>query len=193
MTIQIASPARDEAAALRAAMRQLASGVSVLTLGEGAERNGFTATSVSSLSMDPPRLIACLNKNSSSYSRLRVGAGVGVNVLAAHQRAIADRFAGRGGAQGAARYEGAEWIAGQGGGSLLVGALAAVDGVVEELIERHSHVILVIRPLACRVSEHQSALLYWRGLYDALSAPAFPSSAGGASPSLSSTGLVAVA
>lgn len=174
MSSQAHPTINDDAAALRSAMRQLAGGVSVLTLGAVPHRTGFTATSVSSLSMHPPRLIACLNKASSSFTTIRVGAGIGVNVLSADHRAIADRFSGRGGVRGEARFDGAKWSAGEGGGWLLDGALAAVDGVVEELIERHSHVIVVIRPLASRVNDGEAALLYWRGVYDSLCAVPLP-------------------
>ena len=54
----------------RAAMRQLAGGVCLITHGVGAERAGQTGTSVTSLSADPPSLIVCVSRGSSSYPGL---------------------------------------------------------------------------------------------------------------------------
>jgi flavin reductase (DIM6/NTAB) family NADH-FMN oxidoreductase RutF len=151
---------------LRKAMRQLASGVSVITTGLAPKRTGFTATSVVSLSVDPARIIVSVNRASSSYSALRDSGVFAVNFLHPHQVEIANRFAGRGGIKGEARFSDAEWETQQSGASILVGALASIDCEVEELVERHSHAIVIGRVLATRHAEEGSALLYWRGKYD---------------------------
>ena len=44
----------------RQAMRELAGAISVVTVADSRERTGFVATSVSSFSADPPRLIVCI-------------------------------------------------------------------------------------------------------------------------------------
>jgi flavin reductase (DIM6/NTAB) family NADH-FMN oxidoreductase RutF len=49
-----------DASCFRSAMRHLASGVSVITTGQGEHRSGLTATSVSSLSMEPPSLVTIM-------------------------------------------------------------------------------------------------------------------------------------
>jgi len=151
---------------LRKAMRQLASGVSVITTGFAPKRTGFTATSVSSLSVDPARIIVSVNRASSSYYAIRDSGVFAVNFLRPHQVEIANRFAGRGGIKGEARFSDAEWDVLESGASVLVGALASIDCAVEELVERHSHAIVIGRVLATRSAEHGNALLYWRGRYD---------------------------
>jgi flavin reductase (DIM6/NTAB) family NADH-FMN oxidoreductase RutF len=78
----------------REAMRQIACGVSVITLGAGDDRAGMTATSVSPLSAEPPALLVCVDRGSLGYPALaRLGA-FAVNVLAADQREVAEHFAG---------------------------------------------------------------------------------------------------
>jgi flavin reductase (DIM6/NTAB) family NADH-FMN oxidoreductase RutF len=47
----------------RGAMRHLAGGVSVITVGRGRDITGMTVTSVSSLSVDPPTLISASTGN----------------------------------------------------------------------------------------------------------------------------------
>ena len=156
---------RDE---FRVAMRELAGAVSIISAGEGERRAGFDATSVSSLSLDPPTLVDCVNRASSSWPVLREASSFGVNVLSASHREIAHRFAGRTGAEGAQRYEGGHWITLATGAPLLSDALAAFDCSVDEIIERHSHAIVIGRIDAVRRRGGGGALVYWRGDYDQL-------------------------
>ena len=88
----------------RSAMRDLASGVSVITVGRGEDRTGMTATSLTSLSVDPPSILICVNRSSSTWPALQAHRHFGVNLLRASQRPIAERFAGRDGAKGSHRY-----------------------------------------------------------------------------------------
>ncbi|MDU0338355.1 flavin reductase family protein [Bosea rubneri] len=161
-------PAREDVAAFRAALRHLAGGVSVITTGRGEDRTGLTATSVASLSAEPPTLMFGLNLASSSFPVLTRHRSFAVNFLNAAQKQIADRFAGRAGEKGAARYAGASWSSGPSGAPLLDGALAALDCEVEELIERHSHAIVIGRVREIRLGGDDAALLYWRGDYERL-------------------------
>ncbi|SDR34698.1 NADH-FMN oxidoreductase RutF, flavin reductase (DIM6/NTAB) family [Rhizobiales bacterium GAS113] len=149
----------------RSAMRGLAGGVSVITVGTDEERTGLTATSVSSLSVEPPSLIVSVNRNSSSWSTLKRHGSFAVNILQARHAAIAERFSGRGGLKGAARYAGASWITLATGAPILEDAVAAFDCEVEEMIERHSHAIVIGKVVAVRLAEEAEPLIYWRGGY----------------------------
>lgn len=161
-------PVRDDAASFRTAFRHLAGGVSVITVGHGDDRTGMTATSVSSLSAEPPTLIFCVNRSSSTLPALERHRAFGVNFLDATQKQIADRFAGRQGEKGPQRFEGASWTGAVTGAPLLVGGLAALDCEVEEMIERHSHSIVIGRVRAVRLGHEGAALVYWRGDYERL-------------------------
>lgn len=161
-----ASSARETVSDFRSAMRQLAGGVAVITVGRGEDRTGLTATSVSSLSADPPTVIFGLNLASSSFPVLQRHRSFGVNFLTATQKQVADRFAGRNGAKGVARYADADWSSGVTGAPLLTGALASLDCELEELIERHSHAIVVGRVREVRSGRNDAALIYWRGDYE---------------------------
>ena len=136
-------PPHADALPLKEAMRRLVGGVAVITAGIGAERTGLTATSAVSLSMEPPTMLVTVNRTSSSWPVIARRLHFCVNVLHADQADVAARFAGVDGVKGAARYDGADWVP-MGSGALgLVGALAVIDCVVEEIIERHSHAIVL--------------------------------------------------
>ena len=153
----------------RGAMRHLAGGVSVITVGRGQDITGMTVTSVSSLSVEPPTLIVSVNLNSSSWPLFRRYGAFGVNILNAVQLSLAERFSGKDGVKGADRFAGASWTTrGATGVPLLVGALAAFECEVENVIERHSHAIVIGRVLDLHTSEAAGALVYWRGGYVAV-------------------------
>jgi flavin reductase (DIM6/NTAB) family NADH-FMN oxidoreductase RutF len=152
----------------RSAMRVLAGGVSVITVGRGKDISGMTVTSVSSLSVDPPTLIVSVNRQSSSWPLLQRYGAFGVNILSADQLDIAERFSGKDGLKGAARFNGGQWVTRASGVPLLDGALAAIDCEVEEVIERHSHAIVIGRVRDLITSVPHTALTYWDGQYVAI-------------------------
>ncbi|MGO4711149.1 flavin reductase family protein [Bradyrhizobium sp. 2TAF24] len=156
------------AASFRNAMRQLAGGVSVITVGRDQDISGMTVTSVTSLSAEPPSLLVCINRSSSSWPLFEKYGAFAVNILHADQQHIADRFTGRGGATGAARFEGAQWSTLATGVPVLADGLAALDCRIEEVIHRHSHAIVIGRVEAVRVAGKTAALTYWQGEYVAI-------------------------
>lgn len=155
-------------AAFRGAMRHLTGGVSVITAGRGKDIAGMTVTSVTSLSIEPPTLLVSINRDASSFPLIRRHGSFGVNILAADQLDVAERFAGKGGLKGADRFAGARWVTAVSGVPLLVGALSAVDCEVEEIVERHSHGIVIGRVMEIRNSARTAALAYWHGQYVAV-------------------------
>ena len=152
----------------RGAMRRLTGGVSVITAGRGKDITGMTVTSVTSLSIDPPTLLVSINRDASSFPLIRRYGAFGVNILAADQLDVAERFAGKGGLKGADRFAGSQWITAVSGVPLLVGALSSVDCEVEDIVERHSHGIVIGRVRIIKNSVRSAALAYWHGQYVAV-------------------------
>ncbi|SEG81850.1 NADH-FMN oxidoreductase RutF, flavin reductase (DIM6/NTAB) family [Bosea lathyri] len=154
--------------AFKAVMRNVAGAVSVITATHERHRGGLTATSLTALSADPPTVLVCINRNASAWPTIEAAGHFAINVLAARHQSIADRFAGRGGFKGEARFEEGQWARMATGAPTLDGALAVLDCETEEAIERHSHTILIGRIKAIRHAQDEGALLYWRGVYGKL-------------------------
>ena len=150
---------------LKFAMRHLAGAVSVVTAGIGDERTGATITTAHSLSVEPEVMVVSINLSSSTWTAISRHRHFCVNVLRADQIAIADRFAGRGGLKGSARYEGASWSSHATGALALEGALAAVDCTVEDTIIRHSHALILGSVRHVVSGEPGPALIYHHGAY----------------------------
>jgi 3-hydroxy-9,10-secoandrosta-1,3,5(10)-triene-9,17-dione monooxygenase reductase component len=153
----------------RDAMRHLVGGVSVITAGVDEDRTGLTITSAISLSLDPPTMLICVNRNASAWPVIRRERHYCVNILDARHQRIADQFAGRDGFKGAARYEGARWRRFASGATGLEDALAVIDCAVEEVIERHSHGIIIGSVREVHLGGGAEALVYGHGRYRALS------------------------
>ena len=155
----------------RKAMRGMVGNCSLITVGEGARASGLVVTSAISLSIEPPLLLACVNRSSSSHPLLAAFGCFGLSSLGAAHQPVAERFSGLAGVRGAARYEGAEWETAITGARLLKGAPAAFDCRVEEMIDRATHSILIGRVLAVRATPGAGALTYWNGRYLPLDPP----------------------
>ncbi|QPF92950.1 flavin reductase family protein [Bradyrhizobium commune] len=152
----------------RNAMRHLTGGVSIITAGRGRDITGMTVTSVTSLSVEPPTLLVSINRDASSFPLIKRHGAFGVSILNADQLDVAERFAGKGGLKGADRFAGAQWVTSVSGVPLLVGALSAFDCEVEEIVERHSHGIVIGRIRDIKNSTRNAALAYWHGQYVAV-------------------------
>ena len=170
MTFAVKAPKDFAEPSLKDAMRQVVGAVSVVTVGDGAERTGLTVTSAVSLSLDPPTMVVSVNRAASSWPAFQRYRHFCVNLLASHHLEVADRFAGRHGVKGAARYEGARWEQLVTGAPALADAVASIDCAVEEFIERHSHAILIGAVKGLRINGG-APLVYGQGSYGSFLTP----------------------
>lgn len=142
------------------AMRELAGAVTIITAGTGTEAAGLTATAVCSLSMDPPRLLVCINRSGATFAALLASGAFCVNLLGADQQDLAAQFAGRTGMAGADKFAGAEWERGEGAAPRHLGALASVQCRVHAVTILGTHAI-VIGDVACsHIGAPGAALIY---------------------------------
>jgi flavin reductase len=81
--------------AFRQAMRRVASTVNVITICVGGEPMGITATAMSSISVEPPSLLVCINRTASLHGRMEDVSHFRVNVLHRDQEEVARIFADR--------------------------------------------------------------------------------------------------
>jgi flavin reductase (DIM6/NTAB) family NADH-FMN oxidoreductase RutF len=79
----------------RQAMRRVASTVNVITICVDGQPQGITATAMSSLAMDPPSLLVCINRAAALHGSIRDVSHFGVNVLHRDQEHLAQMFADR--------------------------------------------------------------------------------------------------
>ena len=145
----------------RSALSAHATGVTVVTAIGPSGPSGATANAVISLSLDPPLMLACLDRGSRTLTSVRAQGRFGVNALAAGQERIARRFSGK--EPEPEKWDGVEWSESE---ELprLAGALMWVACELRDLIDGGDHLILTGSVLAVDSSEGQP-LLFHRGAY----------------------------
>ena len=151
-----------DAARFKKTLGHLPAGITVLTLvdDEGTAW-GMTASSVTSLSLKPPMILACVDDDAAIRRSIAGAAFFGVSILAADQGALATRFADR----RRHRFEpGEAYDVGPAEVPLIRGALARIECRRAEVFQGGDHAIV------CGVVEwsdtHEGApLLYWKGTW----------------------------
>jgi flavin reductase ActVB len=154
------SAATSAQADFREAMAHFASGVTVVTTVDADGRPwGFTASAFSSLSLEPPLLLVCLDKGADSFVAFDAAEVMNVSILASDQLDVAMRFATR----GVDKFEGTSTVAAETSGvPLIEGALSQVECVIHDRLDGGDHVILVGRVTLARTSEAAPLLHYDR-------------------------------
>jgi flavin reductase len=89
-------------------MRQLAGGVCIVATNSDGEWHGLTMTAVCSLTMDPPSLIACVNRDASAYAIISATRRVSANVLSDDHTGLATLFSSPD-IKGPARFDAQHW------------------------------------------------------------------------------------
>ncbi|MEZ5615323.1 MAG: flavin reductase family protein [Rhodocyclaceae bacterium] len=109
---------------LRDALGAFATGVAVVSACDADGRAiGLTVNSFNTVSLDPPLILWSLSLASPSLAAFRAASHFAVNVLAADQQVLSERFARR----GADKFAGLDWQPGLGGAPLLAGCCAALE------------------------------------------------------------------
>jgi flavin reductase (DIM6/NTAB) family NADH-FMN oxidoreductase RutF len=159
-----------DAAGFRRGMRQLAAAVSVITTEHDGQRAGMTATSVSSLTAEPPQLGVAINRGNASYAAVVGSRRFSVNVLSHEQAEIAASFAGMLGLQGEARFGAgnATWSTLETGAPVLDGTAATFDCELVQEVELSSHVLMVGLVRAVSVTPTTMPLLFMDGTWASL-------------------------
>ncbi|GGM18239.1 MULTISPECIES: flavin reductase family protein [Micromonospora] len=157
----------------RSLLRQQAASVAVVTAA-GAPPVGFTATSFTSVSLQPPLVSFCLARSSSSWPAVAGAAHVAVHLLGEDQRDIARTFA----TSGIDRFTASPgWRNGPYGVPLLPGPIAWLLCRVTQRVPAGDHVIVLAEPLTGQQTGG-APLLYHRGRYTGLRPPTQPTEGG---------------
>ena len=149
-------------------MRALASGVTVLVArGPDGEPLAMTATSVTSLSADPPSLLVCVGRSASIARALVRLRHFSVNVLAYGQIDVAKAFGGQFDVTGTARFAYGQWQGVDGQSvPVLAGARVAFDCEVAHVHDWATHHIVIGTVRAVQVAPAaQTSLVYVDGQY----------------------------
>lgn len=133
-----------------AAMGAAATGVTVITTEGMAGRFGLTVSAVSSVSAEPPMLLACVNRKSPAVAAMDRNGRFAVNVLGSNSREVAEVFAGRPQSGKPYDFERHAWEEGATGQPVLSDATASFECEIECSQDAGSHRIFIGRVVNAR-------------------------------------------
>ena len=156
-----------DASTFRQVMRRFPTGVMVLTVPDGDGMHAVTVNAVTSVSLDPPLMLVCIEKNARSHELIHSARRFALNILAEKQQMLGERFA----FDREARGHPADYGEGTVG---AVGALLFKDspGFLECRVEAEypggDHTIFLARVVSLGLNEEAPPLLYFESRFERL-------------------------
>ncbi len=146
----------------RAALGMFATGVTIVTARTASgDLIGLTANSFNSVSLEPPLVLWSLARAAGSMPTLSAGSHYAINILAADQKELAERFA----TKREGRWEGVAWTEGVSASPLLTGAAATFECFNRSRYEEGDHVIFVGEVERCTHRAGAAPLLFHGGRF----------------------------
>jgi len=150
--------------AFRAALGTFPTGVAVVTATAGAHPMGITVNSFTSVSLDPPLVLWCIDRDSDRFRTFTTAHGYTISVLGTAHESVSSRLA----RQGEHRLDGVALETTELGPPALADALAVFECLREEVHEAGDHAILLCRVVRFHRHEAGAPLVFFKGKYGAL-------------------------
>ena len=156
-----------DAREIRNVMGHFATGVTVITTSDITGKPfGLTVNSFTSLSLNPPLVVVCVDKTVDCYSCFDESKVFAVNVLSEDQEELSRRFA----TKGIEKFAGIQWRMGECGSPLLDGVIGTIECKVTRSYEGGDHTIFLGEILSA-TAKGDRPLLFFKGKYHRLPLP----------------------
>ena len=142
-------------------MGRFASGITIMSTLQDGVAHAMTANAFTSVSLDPPLVLFCASKDSSTWPRIEAAGKFTVNILNEHQEDICRVFA----TKGADRFSRIGWRPSAGGSPILHDSLAYIDCTIRDQHEAGDHLIVVGLVQELGVLGDEGPLIFYRGGY----------------------------
>jgi flavin reductase (DIM6/NTAB) family NADH-FMN oxidoreductase RutF len=163
--IRPADAAALDIAELRRTLGSFLTGVAVATtLDEKGNPKGFTANSFTSVSLDPPLVLVCVDKSAGCYPAFAATSHFAINILCDAQQHVSRAFASK----SSDKFAGMAWVSGITGSPLFPDSAAWLDCGLHNRVEAGDHLIVIGRVLSFGHSPATRPLGYHRGSYIAV-------------------------
>lgn len=154
------SPTFD-AAKFRQVLGHFPTGVTVVAARTPDGPVGMAIGSFASLSLDPPQVLFCAGKQSSTWPRIQAAGSFCVNVLAEDQEDVCRVFASK----AADKFAGIGWRRSGNGSPIIDGSLAYIDCRLDDVVESGDHFIVIGAVEDLDVLHEGGPLVFFRGGY----------------------------
>ncbi|WP_431285966.1 flavin reductase [Humitalea sp. 24SJ18S-53] len=149
----------------RNCMARLGAAVNVITTDGPGGRAGFTASAVCSVTDDPPTLLVCMRRGSSTSGAFEANGVLCVNALAMGHQSLSSAFSGAGDVAMPDRFALATWRTLETGAPVLDDAVVSFDCRIVDSVDKGTHTVLFAEVEAVRAGEGAHCLIYWQRDY----------------------------
>lgn len=147
--------------ALKGFNRQFITGVTVVTtVGEDGKPRGLAANSYASVSLEPPLVLICVQKTTSTYASLFKSKHLGINIMSNAQRDTVGVFASK----GEDKFAKLDWHAAPGGSPLIDGSAASIEAEIKERFQAKTHTVFIARVTHAELTE-AAPMIYKAGRF----------------------------
>ncbi|MBT8160717.1 MULTISPECIES: flavin reductase [Arthrobacter] len=134
---------------MKAFNRQFITGVTVITTKDGDKPKGLAANAYCSVSLEPPLVLVCVQKTSSTYPALFSSSHLGINILGTEQRETVRVFASK----STDKFAEIDWHEGPKGSPLLDGSPASLEAEIQERFQAKTHTVFICRVRHAEIDE----------------------------------------
>lgn len=129
--------------------RQFVTGVTVVTVMDDDRPRGLAVNAFSSISLDPPTVMVCIQRTSSTHDPLFRASHLAINILSTDQVDVVNRFASR----SDDKFAGLDWAAGPFGSPVIDRSSAQMEVLIRERLQASTHTVFICRVVHATVSE----------------------------------------
>ncbi len=140
--------------------RQFITGVTVVTVMDEGTPRGLAVNAFSSISLEPPTVLVCIQRSSSTHDSLFTADHLAINILSTGQLDVVGTFASRGGD----KFADLDWAPGPHGSPLIAGSSAQMEVEIRERLQASTHTICVCRVVHA-VATDAPAMVYSAGRF----------------------------
>lgn len=150
-----------DGARFRQVLGHFSAGVTVVTAMDGDVPVGLAVSAFTSVSLDPPKVLFCAGRGSTSWPRIEAAGAFCVNILADDQEDVCRVFAAR----GTDRFAEIGWKHSGNRSPVITGALAYVDCTIDVVVESGDHYVVIGDVTGLDVMHEGGPLIFYRGGY----------------------------
>jgi steroid delta-isomerase-like uncharacterized protein len=147
---------------VRGVHRKFITGVTVVTTDDDGTPKGLAVNAFSSISLDPPMVLVCVQRGSATHPALHRASHLGINILAAGQLDVAKVFASK----ADDKFAGLAWVPGDFGAPLIDGSCAQLEVEIGERLQAGSHTVFTGRVVSARHDDLAPLVYSGGGFFD---------------------------
>lgn len=142
--------------------RQFITGVTVVTTQENGVPKGLAVNAYASVSLEPPLVMVCIQKTSSTYPALFAATHLGINILGTEQRETIATFASK----APDKFADVDWHPAPSGSPLIDGSPASLEAEIRERFQAKTHTVFICRVRHAEVTEADPIIYKAGRFYD---------------------------